>query len=447
MTHTMSLPSDPPAPTSTAPDSEMAVLEYHLRRCDRETLAALVADLWAARGYGTTREAGVVRAAHAGETVHVGVGAAAAASDEAVDVVVAPDGVAPDRDVRVVDAADLAELLAYAVDRPVARTLCERHLGASPAALPVPPLTRARRRTARVLDGATPVVAVTAVVLLAVAGVLAGAVPPGGDSGAADAGEADIVTPGTPDDRTVRADTDRSLPDVGPGPFPSEPSTPPPGVSEEGITDIDALATAHERAMANRSHTVWLDRSTRRLNGEDERLAHDIDMVTDGRRFLVTTTDVESDEGQRLETVYYDGVDAYRAEYDDATGEYGDVERADPRSVSPTPDSVRESLVWRYLAAENTTVTGTTVRGEPNVYRVVATGGTEARGFDHVWNYTAVAQVDARGFVHDLAVEFDARSGSRVFRVRHEITYHRVGSTEFEPPDWYRAGAVNATAS
>jgi len=429
--------------------TDTAVLESHLRRLDGERLVALVADLWAARGYETDREGGVVHATHGDEEVRVAVPQAGIDRTGGADVVVAPGGT-DDRAARVVDAATLAEMLGYAVERPAARDICKRHLGAPPGALPAPLATRTRRRAAGLADSAVPAV-LAVVALVAVGAVFAGGVL-GDPAGLADepaAGEDGVATSATPDgDRDVRADTDQSPGTVDPGPFPSAADTPPPGVSEDGVTDVEALARAHERALANRSHTVGLDRHTRQLNGAVRVIEHDIEMTTDGDRYLVTTTRVEGAERQLLGALYFNGVAAYEAEYNRTAGEYDRVSAVDSHDDrSPSPDSVRETLVWRYLSAENTTVTGRTGRGESGVYRVVATGRTEARGFDHVWNYTAVAQVDARGFVRDLAVEFDARSGSRVFRVRHEITYRRVGSTAFEPPDWYRPGAINATAA
>jgi len=77
---------------------DTAVLEYHLRHLDEEDLAALVADLYAARGYGTTREGGLVRATTGGETLRVWVPQAAgtAQPDPPVDAVVTLDGRARD---------------------------------------------------------------------------------------------------------------------------------------------------------------------------------------------------------------------------------------------------------------------------------------------------------------------------------------------------------------
>jgi len=433
--------------------TETAVLESRLRRLDGQRLVALVADLWAARGYETERDGNIVRARHGDGVLRIAVPRAGGSrSEDGVDVVVAPGGTGMRGDGRVVDGAMLAEMLAYAVDRQVGRDICKRHLGAPPGALTPPLATRTRRRVTGVADSAVPAVLVV-VALVAIGAVLAGgalgdAAGLAGETEASAEGAVATATPTPTTDRDVRADTDGSLSGVSPEPFPSAPDTPPPGISEAGVTDIEALAGAHERALADRSHTVWLDRRSRQLNGAGRVIEHDIDMTTDGDRFLVTTTRVDGEERRLLGALYDNGVAAYEAEYNTSGDGYDYVSEVDPRSDrSPSPDSVRETLVWRYLSTENTTVTGRTVREESVVYRVVATNRTEARGFDHVWNYTAIARVDARGFVREATVEFSARSGSRVFRVRHEITYGRVGSTDFEPPEWYRPDAINATAA
>jgi len=436
---------------------DTALLEHHLRRLDGESLAALVADLWAARGYETIREGGTVLATHDSTTVRIRVSRVPAGHSEmdATDVVVAPDGVT-DRhgDTRVVDAAALAELLSYAVDRTVTRELCERYLGTPPSELPPPPLTRARRQTARIVDGAGSTVLVGLVVAVVVGFALLVGTPFAGDAESVPdrSVEESVVTPvGTSGDERVRerADEGPLEDDDTTGatePFPSQPTTPPPGVSEEGITDLEALASAHERAMANRSHTIRLGRYSRQKNVDNRSVKHDIDMITDGERYLVTTTLIEPDNRQRLETFYYDGRNHYEAVRNETT-EYDREARLDEHDdPSPTPGTVRETLVWRYLSTENSSVTRRTARGGSVVYRVVGTGQADPRGFDHVWNYSVVALIDSRGFVRNLSVEFDARASSRYFHVRHEITYDRIGSTAVEAPAWYEHREGNATA-
>jgi hypothetical protein len=170
-------------------------------------------------------------------------------------------------------------------------------------------------------------------------------------------------------------------------------------------------------------------------------------MVTDGERYLVTTTLVESDDQERLESLYYDGRNRYKATYNDSAGKYDSVRKLGTRhDPFPTPESVRKSLVWRYLSTENSSVTRRTARGETVIYRVVGTNKTDSRGFDHIWNYTVVAMVDSRGYVQDLTVEFDARTSSHIYHIRYEITYDGIGETTVDQPGWYETRAANATS-
>ena len=434
-------------PTDTAP------LEYHLRRLDGDALAALVEELWAARGDETDREGGtVVARAGRGEAVRVSVSRAgsdaAQSGDGPFDVVVA-FGDADATDARRVGAADLAELLRYGVDRAVARELCERHLGAPPSDLPPPPLVRARRRVAGSLEGTTLalLVGAAAVAVLLVAFLWVGATPFASASDAAPGdGGAAVATPGpeaSVDGAEERANRERSAD----GGYPSSPDTPPPGVTEEGITNLTALAAAHERAMSNRSHTVWLDRYSERVNANDTRVQHDVDMAVEGGRFLITNARVESGDRRRLGAVYHDGAVTYGAVWNESTGAYDRVLRIDPRhDLSPTPETVRRIAVTRFLSTAETNVTSRTARDGATLYRVVGTGQPNATAFDRVWNYTAVAVVDSRGYVGDLTVEFTARSSGRIYRMRHEITYDRLGSTTVEVPAWYERRAENGTA-
>lgn len=148
--------------------STPALLAYHLRRLDRAGRRALVADLWRARGFEVREADDHLEARRDGEVLRVHVGSAAEAPPgAAVAVDVDRRGSGPDG-VRVVDDAALAEMLAYAVDREHTRRLCQRHLGAPPAAL-APPLSHRLRDH---LDALRP--AVPALVVLGTLGLILG---------------------------------------------------------------------------------------------------------------------------------------------------------------------------------------------------------------------------------------------------------------------------------
>lgn len=148
--------------------STPALLAYHVRRLDRAGRRALVADLWRARGFEVWEADDRLEARRDGGALHLHVGNAAEAPPGAAVAVDLERRGSPPDGVRVVDDAALAEMLAYAVDREHTRRLCERHLGAPPAAL-APPLSH-RLRTH--LDALRP--AVPALVVLGTLGLILG---------------------------------------------------------------------------------------------------------------------------------------------------------------------------------------------------------------------------------------------------------------------------------
>jgi len=425
---------------------------YHVRRLDADGLAALVADLWEARGYETTRDGSDVLARGGDGSVRVRVAPGGGVSPDApADVAVAPDGHGGDGDgdsVRTVDATAVAELLGYAIDRGVARDICDRHLGAPPAELP-PPLSDRLRERAGALSSVTPaVLGIGALAVVFVIGIGGVAVTPG------PAGESlSASDPGTVPDTSPLSDghaagikgietdgeKDRSRTSLNK----SGDGTLPPGVSESGIEDVDALAAAHERAIANRSHTVWVDwYRPRNLRPNGTRIKRDIDIASEGDRYLIETENEVDGERTRSGAIYNDGSGLYVATWNETDGRYGRVFRITPRQNNvPTPESVRTRLVTRYLSTPRTNVTGVVERDGQRLYRVVGTGRPNTTSAVTIRNYTVEALVDSRGFVRDVtvraSVEHPDTTPERAFRVKREITYGRVGSTTVEPPGWY----------
>lgn len=143
--------------------STTPTVAYHVRRLDSAELRALVADLWAARGFPETREEDVtvdrgIRGVEIRVRERTGPNAA----------VPSPDGDGPDE--HSVDARELAEVLRYAVEPAVTKRICERHLDAPPERLRPSPTTRLRRRAAGIKRASppTPLVAITLVALGAI---------------------------------------------------------------------------------------------------------------------------------------------------------------------------------------------------------------------------------------------------------------------------------------
>ncbi len=423
------------------------LVAHHLRRLDAGGLAALVADLWEARGYKTTREGNDVLVNGGEGSIRVRVAPGdGVAPDATADVVVAPGGYDGDGNgVRTVDAAAVAELLGYAVDRKTARDICDRHLGAPPSALP-PPLSVRVRERAGAIGSVTPavlgvgVLVVVVALVLGVAGVAVTAGP--GEGSVSDSGPGMVpeTTPLT-DGHAAGIETDSE--EAGTSSNRSDSGPFPPGVTESGIEDVDALAAAHERAVANRSHTVWIDwYRPRNLRPNGTRVKRDIDVASEGDRYLIETENEVGDERTRSGAIYHDGSGIYVAAWNETDGQYGRVFRITPRQNSvPTPESVRTRVVTRYLSTPTTNVTGVVERDGQRLYRVAGSGPPNTTSALTIRNYTVGALVDSRGFVRDVTVratvEHPDTAPERAFRVKREITYDRVGSTTVEPPGWY----------
>jgi hypothetical protein len=405
---------------------DRAAVERHLRRLDERALVALVDDLWAARGYQTTRDGSSVVATRDGESVRLRVvgsgswrpGHRHVVADDA-DVVVAGTSAgvtAPGAD--VVDASDLADVLAYGVERASAHELCARHLGAPPDRLSPPLAERSVRRVGAAARRGLPVAAV-GILVLAVAVTVGGS----------------LVGSSDPTDPPVTP----AAPATEPPPLPPAGDGPPPGVGDDGITDLDALADAHAEAVGERSHTIWYDRSQpRNLDPNETRVRRDVDITAADDRYLVETTEVVSGNETYLGAVYRDGGVIYTADWNETSRRHERVLRLDWRNVLvPTAPDLRENLVGRYLSTPRTTVTGTTERDGVTVYRVVGRGAPNSSSLGEVRDYSVVALVDSRGLVHDLTVRYASVLSDREYRITVEITYGRIGETTVTPPAWF----------
>lgn len=418
----------------------------HIRRLGGEALVAFVVDLWDVRGYETRREGDVIEAARGAETVRLWVPDAAAPHGQDVetsrfDVVVAPDGDSGglSDDVRVVDAATLCEMLRYAVERPAARELCRRHLWTTPDSHS-PLRSRARRRAQKLTEVSPPLV-FGVVVLLgagAIAGFLIGADAVGENArraaDTASAVERSPLVDEKREDQTIVysrwASANRSNDSF------SE-ATPPPGVVNGSITDVEALAAAHEAFVGSRSHTISFDRyRPRDLKPNGTRVQRDIDMVAEEERHLVEIAEKSNGSRTRLGAIYREEGLFYSADWDEANEKYHRILRIDPRqTVVPSPITLRDHLVSRYLSTPETTVTRLDNGSGATMYRIVGTGSPA--GLESADNYTVAATVDSRGFVRDLTAEYSNTISDQPYRTRVEVTYEQIGSTRVGRPAWY----------
>jgi hypothetical protein len=462
------------AQTSLSRPRERAIAA-RLRRLDTAAGRQFVADLWAARGYeihspenghGADGSGGAIEATRGNETMTLGVvspsrlGATPlpALDHDAIVVLGDPASVA-DRvagDTRVLGAGDLAEMLLYAVDRPVAGDLCERHLGAPPERLGLP-VSAAIRERARWLGSPTlssglRVAGVGfAVVLVALAlATLGGSGAPG--PATPEAG-LDAASSGTGEGSEAAAAV--STEDGGEFPETYPPGTAdllPPGVTREGIEDAAALGRAHSQHLEGRSYAFTITRYQPAANGSATPAQPDLDRylfgsipqpgVTHTTQFAVagdayrSRASLENEAGARVRA----GVYFTDGEWYVAAPLYGNTSfRSAPvsGSVGPGPDTYRTELVDRYLSSPETELTGVVDRDGRRLYRIVANG--TPRPFPDLFtrNYTAVALVDSRGVVHDLSVSYAIVSDDDRAIVETSVSYGSFGEVAVRPPPWY----------
>ena len=421
-----------------------AVVEAHLRRLDDDALLAFVADLWTARGYEATRGDGVVSVERDGDASTL---TTAGPGSQAADVVVAPDG-APAADARVVDAADLHELLRYAVEPAVRDDLCRRHLGAVPADLSPPPRLAARRRL-RAVGAWMPLIAALVVVLAG--GSLVASVTGGSDAGApgaevdatpaegADAdGDASAVSAGARINESGAYRPDDAVDDV-------------PGANRSGVTDVGALASGHERALANGSYALWFDESRPRTWDEGAPRVHtDVDMRVEGERYSVVTSETSgrSASEEVVRRIYYDGSTWYVAAGGENETSYRVVDdAAEAGSVGRNPFALRETLVRRYLSTPESQYEGYIDQEGDILYRFTGEGTPEGMGLAGVSDYRFFAVVDDSGLVVVGNVEYTLTVDDRSTDVRIRWTYGGFEETTVSRPSWYDAALENGTGS
>jgi hypothetical protein len=195
-------------------------LSVHLRQLSTDTLTALVADIWAARGYQTKRRGNTVVARNDGVSKIQIAGADGGAHIEATsaDILVQPGG-ADSGNTRVIDADDLAELIRYGLSVDRRDDICERYFGAPPPALEVPWQSRVR---GRLLGTARPALAVVGISLCVLVAVSAFGVPDlgagGGSGGSVEVGGTPSTDP-TGATNTASGQSRSARPETVPGPL------------------------------------------------------------------------------------------------------------------------------------------------------------------------------------------------------------------------------------
>jgi hypothetical protein len=431
-------------------------IEYHLGALDRDACGAFVADLWSRRGYDTAREGEVVVATGGGETIVIYPAidsrfGRTSMPDRTVGVAVAPTHSRSARALRerdgcrVLDAADLRELLWYAVDREARRQLCVSHFGAPPDELSMPAwrYLHGRTRRTRILAAIVTValvalVGITAVTL--VAGLGASDLPVIGDGGD-DSLQAERSTE-DPQSAAVGGENETTE-GTGPTgtPVPSQLSSRmPSGVSSAGIANRTALAAAHERAVTNRSYTLVASVSRQPETQNENEVRRIVEFAVEGNRYVSTTTIEQGDSRFTARERFYDGETVYIADFHGLNTTYRRDEDRD--GGGPSPFELRREVVGQYLAVDGTNMTGQVSREGRTHYRLVGNG--RQGNVDVAQNYTVVALVDSRGFVRRVASEYTLAVDTRRYAVDAQLRYRDLGEVTVGPPDWYEQRFASA---
>lgn len=206
----------------------------------------------------------------------------------------------------------------------------------------------------------------------------------------------------------------------------------PPGLGESGITDADALARAHGRALASRSYR-WVVTYEEVVDGRSVGVVRE---VVRYERSGVYRVGLERQSEPTTDAVLFSPGPAY------ADGEYryeptgGADGRESVRAIDlsiaeerPFRERARAYIEW-YLSASRSAITDVVRRNGRTMYRVETVGDP----YPGAANARASALVDTRGMVHTLRAERDLPESD--VRMVLSFRYTDLGSTTVEPPKW-----------
>ncbi|PSP63198.1 hypothetical protein BRC77_07555, partial [Halobacteriales archaeon QH_8_64_26] len=361
---------------------------------------------------------------------------------------------AADLEADLLDARDLYDRLAYGLDRETGESIAQRHFD-RPLSAPErwPAVERSARsaidRAGRLGRAGSPRGALVGAAVLAI--VLAAAIL---GASLLDSSSGVILSEGAAGGAVGGAPSagERAGSEVSVTPAPAASTGPeldatneslgalPPGLSESGIADAEALARAHEAAISNRSYR-WVVTYEERSGG----------------RTVSTVREVVTIEAPDVYTVALDrkGDQTYAATLFSETEAYADGEhRYEPVRVAGSRDDVRETafgieddtfpdragtyVEW-YLSASRSAITGVHEHDDRTIYRI-ETAGDPYPGAE---NARASAIVGSEGTVYRLRAEREIPDSDRT--VVLTFRYANVGNATVSPPAWYAANASNDT--
>lgn len=222
--------------------------------------------------------------------------------------------------------------------------------------------------------------------------------------------------------------------------------SPPPGLSEDGVTSTAALIEAHTEALRNQSFTVRMTTTIRPVNGEYEVTSNStqrVDPTGTFRGYVERERRATGDAPKRYDrspdeiAAWREGSVTYRRTVINGTPTYRRVGLLN--SSVKLSDALGRQIVLALDDRTNATVE-TFSDGDSRRHSVSA--GLNDTGYST--NRTIELLVAPNGVIREIRVEqtYQYQSGTR--RVTRTIRFLNVGSTTVERPDWY-SDAVNAT--
>jgi len=214
----------------------------------------------------------------------------------------------------------------------------------------------------------------------------------------------------------------------------------PPGVSRDGIDNIDALGTAHNRAIGSQSYTVSIDRYRPEIWAQEVIDVHrSLDIRASDGTYLLDASQRANGETIPMGTLYHDGENTYLAQEGFSGISYRRVPPTELQQRYPPPPAVlTERLVSTRLSTPTTNVRGILRQGGDRLYLITGSGPPEWEEIGDVRGYNVSAMVTETGLVREISLTYTIRDGDRIVDVRREISYDNVGATTVSPPGWYR---------
>lgn len=206
--------------------------------------------------------------------------------------------------------------------------------------------------------------------------------------------------------------------------------TMPPGLDESGVTDADALLSAHAAALEDETVTVSIDFRLV-VDGAADRAALEGKTVPDGDRGWMSV-DLREGTGE----YYTEGGTTYEKATVDGSTRYTTTD-----DVSAIPDEPRfgaDDRIRDALRAGNWTATGTVDRDGTTLIRFEAVEVEVPVVDDPDATVSAHGEllVDENGVVHHVEVSTEIEADGETVEYGIEVTVSEIGTTAVEEPDW-----------